>query len=104
MSLADRIKALCDRKLKKLTPWRWRNGGQKKTLLLLESDDVQMMNHLKLAKVLRDAYPTKPEGIDYIWYANTALQPQLEFLDLSEMWSRPLGLPTSWPSEPSSVF
>ena len=97
-SLPERIQELCDRKLKKLT--RYKDEGRV-TLLLLENDDLANMNHFKLAQAIRDAYPTgRPVGLDELWYVSPAIQPELYFLDLSNMWMREadasLGRPVSW--------
>ncbi len=98
--LADRVRRLCDRKVRKLGPWQ---SGQdpKKTILLLESNDIALMNEVKLAEAVREAYPEgKPAGVDQIWYANTSgqhwPQPEIEFLDVSGIWRGPVGASTRW--------
>jgi len=97
-TLSQRLRALCDRKIGKLA--RWKDRG-KITVLLVESDDLALMNHIKLSEAVREAYPDgKPTGVDQLWYASTAIQPTLSFLDLSRMWDTELGIPIMWPPEP----
>src|SRR6266446_1613222 len=68
-TLPQRIRDLCDRKVRKLA--RWQPLG-KTTILLIESDDIAMMNHIKMAGAIRAAYPDgRPAGTDELWYANT---------------------------------
>jgi hypothetical protein len=96
-TLPQRIKELCDRKIKKLA--RHKAEGRT-TILLIENDDIANMNHHKLAAAVRDAYPDgRPSGVDQVWYASTAMQPQLHILDISEMWHSRVGTPIIWPSE-----
>ncbi|OLC49390.1 MAG: hypothetical protein AUH82_00715 [Chloroflexi bacterium 13_1_40CM_4_65_13] len=97
-TLPQRIRALCDRKIQKLAAWKARG---KTTVLLLENDDLALMNHIKFSDALRDAYPGgRPAGVDQLWYVSTAIQPTLQFLDLSRMWEIEPGVPTMWPPEP----
>jgi hypothetical protein len=103
-TLPQRIKELCERKVKKLAPWSGkenRSGKRCQTVLLLESDDIAMMNHIKMAESIRAAYPGgRPSGVDQLWYANTTGQnwpePELEFLDMSGIWRGPIGMPIRW--------
>jgi hypothetical protein len=69
-SLANRIRTLGDQKIRKLGPWR---AQGKKTVLLLETDDIALMNPWKLASAFCDAYPQKPGGVDRIWHVDTRL-------------------------------
>jgi hypothetical protein len=98
--LLERLRRLCDRKVRKLAPWQ---SGQdpKKTLLLLESNDIALMSEVKMTEAVREAYPDgRPAGVDQLWYANTTGQAwpeaEFEFLDLSEMWSKPLKSSARW--------
>lgn len=97
-TLPQRLRELCDRKIGKLA--RWKDRG-KAIVLLVENDDIALMNHIKFAEAVRDAYPDeRPAGVDQLWYVSTAIQPALQFLDLSRIWETELGVPIMWPPEP----
>jgi len=84
-TLPGRIHDLFERKAKKLS--QYRSEGQT-TMFLVESDDIALMNEIKLLDAIRKAYPEKPPtGIDQIWYADTTIPSQLEFMELMpEEW------------------
>ena len=70
--------------------------------MLLESDDVALMNHVKMAQAVIDAYPQgRSAGVDEFWYVSSMLQPEMHFLDLSTIWTLREGdrfpVPTIWP-------
>ena len=71
-TLSCRVKALFDRKAKKLR--KYQNIG-KITVLLVESSDIAFMDiqGWTLLKAIREAYPSGlPTGVDKIWYVDTA--------------------------------
>lgn len=74
-TLSCRAKELFDRKAKKLR--KYQNLG-KKTVLLVESNDVALMDiqGRTLLKAIREAYPSGlPTGVDKVWYVDTAELP-----------------------------
>jgi len=84
-TLPVRIYGLFERKAKKLS--KYKSDGLT-TILLVESDDIALMNEIKLLDGIQKAYPKKaPTGVDKIWYADTTIPSQLEFTELtSENW------------------
>jgi hypothetical protein len=97
-TLGQRLREQSDRKIEKLAPYQ---AEGKCTILLLESDDVALMNHVKMASAVMDAYPQgRPTSVDELWYVSSILQPELHFLDLSTIWALPEGerfpVPTTW--------
>lgn len=98
-TLPERLREACSSKIEKLALYQ---SGSTRTFLLLESDDVSLMNHAKMAMAVRDAYPGgRPAGVDEFWYVSSILQPELHFLDVSEIWSLADGerfpVPAIWP-------
>src|SRR5262249_11025191 len=79
-SLPQRLRALLIRKASKLRSYAeegWR------TVLLLESDDVALMNKEKLLDALRLAFPSSaPLLVDEVWYADTSIPNATRFFDL----------------------
>ncbi|MDE0484164.1 MAG: hypothetical protein OXI67_16415 [Candidatus Poribacteria bacterium] len=74
-TLSCRIKQLFDRKAKKLK--RYQNLG-KTTILLIENNDKALMNvqGWKILNAIRGVYPfALPDGVDRIWYIDTAKLP-----------------------------
>lgn len=84
-TLPARIHDLFKRKAKKLS--KYHTEGQT-TVLLVESDDIALMNEIKLLDAIQKVYPEKPPaGVDQIWYADTTIPSQLEFMELiSDRW------------------
>lgn len=84
-TLHTRIHDLFERKAEKLS--KYHAEGQT-TVLLVESDDIALMNEIKLHDAIRKAYPENPPaGVDQIWYADTTIPSQPEFMELiSEKW------------------
>ena len=79
-TLAASAGTLIERKAKKLAVYQLRG---KTTVLLLESDDIAMMNHVKMHEVISAAFPGAwPDGVDQIWYADTTLWPVPRFIDM----------------------
>jgi len=82
-TLAHTVGPLVGRKAKKLAPYKAR--GQT-TVLLVESDDIAMMNHVVMYKALREACPDGwPVGVDHIWYADTSMWPASEFYEIESV-------------------
>lgn len=81
-SLPGRIRDLLDRKAKRLMPYKTRG---KITVLLVESDDIAFMNDPLLVEAIRSAYnDALPQGVDQLWFADTAFRPDLQFRDLTK--------------------
>lgn len=79
-TLAVSSAPLIERKAKKLASYR---DAGKTTVLLLESDDIAMMNHIKMHDALNEAFSSVwPSGVDQIWYADTSLWPAVRFYDM----------------------
>jgi hypothetical protein len=57
------------------------------TILLLESDDIAMMNHVKAAEALELNFADGlPAGVDIVWYADTTLsRDNARFFNLTEL-------------------
>jgi hypothetical protein len=67
-TFGERLKKGIERKAKKLTTW-----SNHTRVLLIESDDIALMNHVVFWKALKQAYPDcLPRGVDQIWYADTS--------------------------------
>ena len=78
----SRVRNLLDRKANKLA--KYHKPGTT-TVLLVESDDIALMNELKILEGIQKAYPGGlPEGIDQIWYADTSIPADIEFHNFSE--------------------
>lgn len=81
-SLHKRVQDLFDRKAKKLSPYR--SQGHR-TILLVESNDIALMNELVLREAVQVAYPQgMPRGVDEIWFADTSIMPGTEFRDITD--------------------
>lgn len=80
-TLSLRVGQALDRKAVKLR--RYQSSGRI-TVLLLESDDIALMNKLKMFEAIRAAFPSGlPAGVDQVWYADTSIPSELEFRDLT---------------------
>ena len=84
-TLPARVKATFDRKAAKLA--KYQEPGVM-TVLLVESDDIALMNELKMIEAIRAAFPhSPPAGVDRVWYADTSIPSALEFRDFTpEIW------------------
>lgn len=81
-SLPDRIRHQLDSKIKKLAPYQRRGLI---TVLLIESDDIALMNDVKMLGAIRSAYPRGlPPGLNMIWYVDTSISSEMEFRDFTE--------------------
>lgn len=66
-TFGERLRSIIERKAKKLEPW-----ASHSRVLLIESDDIALTNHVTFWKALRGEYPNGlPRGVDQIWYADT---------------------------------
>jgi hypothetical protein len=78
-TLPKRLRAQLDRKAKKLAKYQ-----TKTKILLIENNDIALMNELKMRDAIQKAYPSSlPIGIDQIWFADTAIPDELEFIDFT---------------------
>lgn len=80
-TLPDRIREQFDRKASKLKKY---HGLDKTTILLIENDDIALMNEGKMLDSIQMAYPCGlPHGVDKIWYADTSIPNNIEFIDFT---------------------
>jgi hypothetical protein len=81
-SLPGRICHQLDSKIKKLALYQRRGLI---TVLLIESDDIALINDVKMLGAIRSAYPQGlPPGIDRIYYLDTSIPTEMEFRDFTE--------------------
>ncbi|MFZ5447571.1 MAG: hypothetical protein ACOZFS_02915 [Thermodesulfobacteriota bacterium] len=82
-SLPGRISQQLDSKIKKLEPYQ--EGGFI-TVLLIESEDIALMNEVKMLDAIRNAYPGGlPPSVGEIWYVDTSIPSEIEFRDFTEL-------------------
>ena len=80
-TLTARVRSLLDRKATKLKKYQ---GPSTTTVLLVESDDIALMNELKMLGAVQDAYPDGvPHGVDEIWFADTSITVKPQFHDFT---------------------
>lgn len=80
-TLSNRIRSQLDRKANKLKRYQ---GHLKKTVLLVENEDIALMNEGKMLDAIQEAYPGgRPHGVDQIWYADTSIPEAIEFKDFT---------------------
>jgi hypothetical protein len=80
-TLPARIREQFDRKAKKLKKY---HGSNKTTILLIENEDIALMNEGKMLDSIRIACLSGlPHGVDKIWYADTSIPNDIEFMDFS---------------------
>ncbi len=81
-SLSVLLRKQLDSKSEKLK--RYKLNGHI-TILLIESEDIALMNHSKLTKEIRAGYNgSLPTNVDQIWYADTSIPDDLQFIDLTK--------------------
>jgi len=74
-TLPARIRKQLDRKAAKLAKY----ATEKKTILLVESSDMVLMNADILLDAIKTAYSdARPKGVDQVWYADTSSVPPAE--------------------------
>lgn len=89
-NLSGHILQQLERKAKKLS--KYHSAGQI-TILLVESDDIALMNESKMLDFIRTDYPGGlPVGVSQIWYADTSIPSEIEFMDFTSYI-----LNSSWP-------
>ncbi len=80
-TLPSRIRKLLDKKAKKLRRYQ---ESSFKTIILFENDDIALMNESKILDAVREAYPDGlPQGVDEIWFADTAIPDKPHFYDFT---------------------
>jgi hypothetical protein len=80
-TLPARVRKQFDSKAEKLAKY---HGPDWTTVLLVENDDIALMNEWKLLESIQIAYPNGlPNGIDQIWYADTSIPNDIEFIDFT---------------------
>lgn len=80
-TLVERARSLLDRKAKKLK--QYQNAGNT-TVLLVESEDIALMNSIKMLDAIKTAYPEGlPQGVDELWFAHTFIENEAQFVDFT---------------------
>ena len=79
-TLASRLSVQLARKAAKLQPYK---AAGKTTVLLVDSSDMALMNHISMRDSIREAFGGLPPGVDELWYADTCIPPDVEFWDLT---------------------
>jgi len=80
-TLPARIRKQFDRKAEKLAKY---HGPDRTTVLLVENDDIALMNEGKMLDSIQIAYHSGlPIGVDKIWYADTSIPNNIEFMDFT---------------------
>jgi hypothetical protein len=80
-TLPMRLRTLIERKVEKLAPYNVRGFA---TILLIESDDIALMNEVKMRTAFQQAFPGGlPASLDQVWYADTSTDGAVLFRDLS---------------------
>jgi hypothetical protein len=80
-TLSERARQLLARKAEKLL--RYQSTG-KTTVLLVESDDIALMDEAKMLEAVRIAFDGGlPPGVDQLWYANTSIPSEIQFVDFT---------------------
>jgi hypothetical protein len=53
-------------------------------VLLIESEDIALMNDIKMLDAMRSAYPQGlPPGLNRVWYVDTSIPSEIEFRDFT---------------------
>ena len=58
----------------------------KKTLLLLASDDIALMNNVRIGQAFEQAFPTWPDSLDELWFIHQVGQPMISDLQRGQTW------------------
>lgn len=54
------------------------------TILLIENNDIALMNEGIMLDSIQTAYPNGlPQGVKKIWYADTSMPKDIEFIDFT---------------------
>lgn len=79
----NRLKTHLNRKARKLKPYQ---GKGYKTILLVESDDIALMDEGIMLERIRSAFSRHlPKGVDQIWYADTSIPENILFYNFTEL-------------------
>lgn len=79
---SNRLRDHLNRKARKLMPYK---AKKFKTVLLLESDDIALMDESIMLERIRMAFSQKlPDGVDQIWYADTSIPEKILFQNLTD--------------------
>ncbi len=82
-NFSERLFKHLSRKAEKISSYQ--NQGFK-TILLVESDDIALMNEDKLLDGIRKGLSMKlPNGVDQLWYADTSISSKILFHDFTEL-------------------
>lgn len=81
-TLPNRLRELIERKSEKLRPYKEKGY---KTILILESDDIALMNEQKMYEAIKAAFPyTTFNEVDEIWFADSTDPTDLHFLKIEQ--------------------
>lgn len=87
-SFSARVKQQLDRKIAKLAPYQ---AAGKATVLLVESEDIALMNHVLMLEAIQSSYSAGlPTGVDQLWYADTSLPSNIHFVEFTADLKRPV--------------
>ena len=79
---SNRLRGHLNRKAKKLIPYK---ENEFKTVLLIESDDIALMDESIMLDGIREVFSQKlPDGVDQIWYADTSIPEKILFHNLTD--------------------
>ncbi len=82
-TLGQTIGPVISKKSEKLAPHQ---DDGRTTVLVLESNDIALMNHVKVLEAIEVAFPDGwPSAVDQIWYADTTMWPSAKFFDLTAL-------------------
>jgi hypothetical protein len=83
-SLPRRVGESIQRKAKKLVQYKEKGY---RTLLIIESDDLALMNTEKMARAVKTGCPDgKPAWVDEIWFVDTSIETEPEFYDFTNLF------------------
>ena len=81
-TLENRCQTQFTRKAKKLRPYK--NKGYT-TILLVESEDIALMSPDIMLEAIRQGFSRYiPDGVDQVWYADTAIAGECSFYDFTK--------------------
>jgi hypothetical protein len=88
-TLPERLAVQLRRKAAKLRPYKAR---RKTTIILLDSNDMALMNEGKMLEAVQAGLGEDPLGdVDQLWYADTSIEPDVEFWDLTSALPKSTG-------------
>ncbi len=81
-TFSNRLRDQVDPKILKLSPYK---GQNKRTILLIESSDLSLMDDSIMRAGLKSAYPNGlPQGLDQIWFADTSWPEEILFTEMTQ--------------------